>query len=225
MALKSSLSLVGFLILLPTALAQSTSVAQLFFQGSDSDSNSKGALVASVITADASTTQYYMTCGAVVTDDCGMGPGVTIQQAGSVWGMTLSESDAFSMTDECTFLTVGGTTSAVCVEVAGGTAANDPGMSTTTLTGSEIGFAAVTITAGLEKLAGTGSAKASSGDKSTGSNLVFDTSTSTTALTGLATKTPTASATSASGNAAAITGVTGGALFAGAMGVLAHGLI
>jgi hypothetical protein len=110
------------------------------------------------------------------------------------------------MSYECTVYT-SGASSAVCTQSLGGAAANDPGVVTTTLTGSEIQFYPATVTAGLEKLSATvsgtkalstGTAK-TSGSSSSGSLITL---TGTGAASGSASKTGAgASATTSSSGA------------------------
>jgi len=66
------------------------------------------------------------------------------------------------MSYECTIYT-GSASSAVCVESFGGSAANFPGVSTETVTGTDVAFYPATITAGLEKLSGVSASKTGSG--------------------------------------------------------------
>lgn len=164
--------------LLPLVAAQSTSTINAFLLNTDPQQ-----LVASVITANPTSTQYLLTCpSSVDANDCGYRPGVTIgQKSGSIWGASLTApQESFTMSYECTVYTSGAirSRSAVCTESYGGAAANDPGVVTTTLSGTELQFWPVTITAGLDKLSAsatgsgvkastTGTVKASS--SSTGS--------------------------------------------------------
>lgn len=136
-------------------------------------------LVASVITADASTTQYEITCpSSVAADECGYRPPITVAQTGaSVYGASITTSD-FTLSYQCTLYT-SGVTSAVCAAGAGGSAANFPGTSTETLAASEVTLFPVTITAGLEKLG-----KATTTPRSGGSSSPATTAGASAARTG-----------------------------------------
>lgn len=162
--MKSFASIATMALLPLTALAQSQSVISLFLMDTDPQS-----LVASVITADASTTQYEITCPSSVDgNDCGYRPPITVgQTGGSIYGASITNSD-FTLSYLCTLYT-SGVTSAVCAAGAAGTAANFPGTSTETLMASEVTLFPVTITAGLEKLGKattTGKSGSSSSTKS-----------------------------------------------------------
>jgi hypothetical protein len=157
MAIKSTLTL-ALLSLFPLTLAQS-SVVSLYLIDTDPQD-----LVASVITVVSSTTQYEVTCPQSATE-CGYEPPITVMEAGSTFGASLTDSEEqFTFSQLCTLVSAGG---AVCAESAAGEQANFPGSSTTTYNATELTQFAVTITAGLEKLA-TVSATTTTSTKSSG---------------------------------------------------------
>jgi hypothetical protein len=160
--MKSFTSLATMALLPLTSLAQSQSVISLFIMDSDPQP-----LVASVISADASTTDYEITCPSSVADsDCGFRPPVTVgQTGGSVYGASITTSE-FTLSYQCT-LSTSGATSAVCAVSAAGSLANFPGSSTETLMASDVVMFPVTITAGQEKL-GTATTTAESGSSESG---------------------------------------------------------
>lgn len=142
------------LALLPFVAAQSTSSINLFLLNTDPQQ-----LVASVITANPTTTQYLLTCpSSVDSNDCGYRPAITVGvRSGSIYGASVTAAgEGFTMSYECTVYT-NGATSAVCTQSIGGAAANDPGVNTETLAASEVQFFPATVTAGLEKLSATAS--------------------------------------------------------------------
>jgi hypothetical protein len=81
--MKASLSLFSLATL---AFSQSTSITSFFlgdtidpYQSTSSTSSSQDDLVASVVSADAQQTVYYVTCAPSVDgslNDCGFGPGI-----------------------------------------------------------------------------------------------------------------------------------------------------
>jgi len=90
--------------------------------------------------------------------------GVTV--SGNAVGFTLSEDD-FTYSQLCTVLN-----GAVCTEVAAGSAANFPGSSQETFAATDLSYATITITAGLEKISSApslSSSAANSGAKSSSS--------------------------------------------------------
>jgi len=192
------------------ALAQSSTPApttvSLFLLNSDPQS-----LVASVVSANPSATTYYIACPPDAdSNDCGYGPGATITYAApSAWQGYMSAGD-FSYSWSCD---VQGSTSAVCMESAGGGEANFPGQSTETYDGTDILFNPVVVTAGQEKLTAAASASASvtesasagaSTSAGTGSLTTVSGTKSTTSVgagTGAGTGTRTGGAPSATENA------------------------
>ncbi|KAE9962789.1 hypothetical protein EG328_012051 [Venturia inaequalis] len=215
----------AILSLLPLIAAQSTSTVNLFLLNTDSQQ-----LVASVITANPTTTQYLLTCpSSVDSNDCGYRPGVTVGvKSGSIYGASITDVD-FTMSYECTVYT-SGTSSAVCVESMGGSEANFPGVETATLNGTDINFFPATVTAGLEKLSatasgsetkatGTGTAKASG--SSSGSVVTLS---GTAGATGTASRTTASGATATSSSGAEKVGI-GGVLGVGAVLVLGLAMV
>jgi hypothetical protein len=125
-------------------------------------------LVASIISANPTATVLYLTCSP--QDDefdggCGLGPGLTVTQMGTTAMIdVLTDGTDFSWSESCTFAT----SPAVCVQSAGGTAANFNGELTTTLMPIESAWITVDVTAGSELLAqatakATGTAKGGNG--------------------------------------------------------------
>lgn len=205
---------VAILAVLPLIHAQSS---QIFLYLLDTDPQE---LVASVITANPTTTEYLLTCPSSVDDsDCGYRPPVTIGQHGSVYGASLTAED-FTMSYECTVYT-GSASSAVCVESDGGSAANFPGVSTETLNGTDVAFYPVTITAGLEKLSGVSASATSSGTgaktgSGTGSKATSTATSSGSVVTlsgtssGSASKTGASTTASTSSSGASTVGISAG---------------
>lgn len=106
---------------------------------------------------------------------------------------------------------VSGSTSAVCVESAGGTAANFPGVTTTTLAASEINYIPVVITAGA---AASGQQSATATSSVTASSTSSGSSTSSTgvaAAPGGSSSTHSSMATSSSGKVSSSPTSTGSA--------------
>jgi hypothetical protein len=126
-----------------------TSTVSLFLMDTDPQT-----LVASVISANPSTTKYLVGCPtSIAAKECGYNPPETIKHAGSVYGASLTAAkEQFTMSYECTVYTTSGT-SAVCTTSAGGKQANFPGKGTTTVAGSDVAFIPVTVTSGADKLA------------------------------------------------------------------------
>lgn len=137
-----------FAALAAFAIAQDRTVQLLLL---DTDPQ---ALVASVITANPTMTEYLVGCPTGTNqNDCGYNPPLTVKHAGSVYGASISAADEqFTYSWECTAYT-SGETSAVCTTSAGGAQANFPGAGTTTLMGSDVGFYPVTVTSGADQLA------------------------------------------------------------------------
>ncbi|TID14224.1 GPI anchored protein [Venturia nashicola] len=210
------------LSLIPLTAAQSTSTVNLFLLNTDPQQ-----LVASVITANPTTTQYLLTCpSSVDSNDCGYRPGVTVGvRSGSIYGASITNTD-FTLSYECTVYT-SGTSSAVCTESMGGSEANFPGVESATLNGTDIAFFPATVTAGLDKLTGTASGSGTKATSTGTAKTSGSSSGSLVALSGTASETGSASRTTASGatatssSGAGKVGI-GGVLRAGA--VLALGL-
>jgi len=129
--------------LLGLALAQQTTLTLPFF-GYDGDS-----FVASVVSAQSDATVFALACPPK-SADCGLFPNQTLTYGPSTYKMDMSYpgDGAFTMTQDCVLAS----SSAVCMESASGSEANDPGSSTATYEGSDEGNVPVTVTAGGDKL-------------------------------------------------------------------------
>jgi hypothetical protein len=201
------LSLKATLLTLPLLIAAQNSTVNLFLLDTDPQQ-----LVASIITANPTTTQWEITCpSSVDSNDCGYRPAITVgEKSGSIWGASLTApGEQFTVSYECTLYSSSGT-SAVCVQSLGGEQANDPGVTTTTLTGSEIQFYPATVTAGAEKLSGTKVTSTGSGSGSRTGSVVT--------LTGTAATTGSATGTGASATATKSSSGAGGVRISGAFG-------
>ncbi|CAJ2499744.1 Uu.00g025970.m01.CDS01 [Anthostomella pinea] len=186
--------------LVGSTMAQTT-VMDLFLPGFDNQ-----ALVGSVMTANPTMAQYFVACpGGEDASDCGAGPGVTVTMRPGNYGLDIDGGDAVTMTEQCQI----DQGTAICTASIGGTDANDPGVQTVTSTDIDSSdfFLAVTITAGLEKLAAataTGSTTASSGASSTAAAAKSGVSSTAAAQTSSGTGTSGAKATSVSTGGAPI---------------------
>ncbi|KIW02785.1 uncharacterized protein PV09_05847 [Verruconis gallopava] len=156
-------SFLGIALLLAAVRAQVSTVSLLLL---DTDPQT---LVASVISANPSTTTYLVGCPTGTDqNDCGYNPPETVIHAGSVYGASVTAGEEqFTMSYECTVYTTSGS-SAVCTTSAGGASANFPGVSTTTVTGTDVSFLPVTVTSGASLLASSTAAKATSEAASAG---------------------------------------------------------
>jgi hypothetical protein len=211
MTIKSALAL-ALLPLLPFTLAQS-SVVSLYLLDTDPQD-----LVASVITVISSTTEYEVTCPQSATE-CGYDPPITVMEAGSTFGASLTDSEEqFTFSQLCTLISAGG---AVCDESAAGSQANFPGSSTTTYNATDLSQFPVTITAGLEKLA-TVSATTTTSAKSSGTASKASSGASSGATsTGSETQTTSGAKTTTSSSGSGRVVVCSGALLAGVAAVFA----
>lgn len=152
------------------SLAQSSTIS-LFIPGADTQS-----LVASIVGSDATATTYAFQC-ADPAGDCGFPEVVTLTEGPSRAAYTFAPqvddngTTAFNGYVDCSLAS----SSAVCAVSAGGTEANDPGLSTVTFTGTDYTSMPVVITAGA-LVASTGSSvpasttSSSSTSKATGTN-------------------------------------------------------
>jgi len=137
-----------------------TSIVSMFLDGDSSN----GGIVASVVSANPSVTQYFITCAPDVDgSDCGWGPGaqVTVSDK-SIFTVSIDGGTDFNFQEACTVFS---TDSVVCTAIAAGSQANDPGTSIQTLTGTDVAMTPVTVTAGLDLLSAAATATAS-GSKS-----------------------------------------------------------
>ncbi|GME26083.1 gpi anchored [Neofusicoccum parvum] len=152
-------------------MAQSTITTTWFAGGFENNP------VASVIGADSTAVTYSVGCSKedIDNDECGMAGGFTVTAGPSIFefeytdALTASDYTAdFSMSESCD---LSGTTMAVCVESAGGSEANFPGVSTETLTGTDVSWGTLYITAGFDNLAAaTGASASGSQASATGSS-------------------------------------------------------
>lgn len=141
------MALLATLLTLSTPALAQQSVLTLPFYGYD-----KMPIVGSVIAADSSATTLQLACRAGTDgSDCGLFPMQTLTVGPSTYNMYMGDGSAFTGTQDCSTM---GTTRAVCTESAAGAQANDPGMSTATYSGSDIGVIGVTVTAGVDRLGG-----------------------------------------------------------------------
>ncbi|KAF2462833.1 uncharacterized protein BDR25DRAFT_308109 [Lindgomyces ingoldianus] len=149
-------------------------------------------LLASVVTANPSTTILHLSCPTNVdSSDCGFGPGLAFSIISTtIYEAVMSESD-FTMSVSCEHNLQ--KSEMPCFVSNGGEGANDPGTTTETFSGSEIGFLTATVTAGAEKLSATASGAQSS-------DMVTSIGTSGSAS---AAKSPTASGASATASGSA----------------------
>ncbi|KAF8851578.1 hypothetical protein BDZ45DRAFT_679022 [Acephala macrosclerotiorum] len=151
-----------------------TSTISLFIPGADTQP-----LVASIVGSDSKATTYAFQCApGTDSSDCGFPGVVTLTEGPATAAYTFAPevdgdgTTAFAGYFDCSLAA----SSAVCVVSAGGTEANDPGVATTTLTGTDYTSMPVVITAGAALASNTGSSSVSA---------------STTSSTGKATGTST----------------------------------
>ena len=124
---------------LAAAQADHTMTVQLI--GGDADM-----VAASVVSANSDATTLALAC---VEADCGLFPAHTLVVGPSTYHIDMSDPNTdFTATQDC----VVASSSAVCMEMAGGSEANFPGSSTETYDGTYIGKLTVTVTAGEEQL-------------------------------------------------------------------------
>jgi len=108
-------------------------------------------LVASIVGSDATATTYAVQCSpGTDSDNCGFVGVFTLTEgpatAAYTYGPMVDDNGTVALTGyiDCS---LAGTTSAVCIESFGGTEANFPGISTETLTGTDLPYMLVVITA------------------------------------------------------------------------------
>lgn len=142
--------------LLGLALAQQTTLTLPFF-GYDGEK-----FAASVVSAQPDATVFKLACPQ--SSECGLFPYQTLTYGPSTYKMDMSvDGDGFTMTQDCVLAS----SSAVCKESASGAEANDPGSSTNTYDATDMGSAAVAVTAGGDKLAAGAEATPTSGGSGT----------------------------------------------------------
>ncbi|KAL0258320.1 hypothetical protein SLS55_007495 [Diplodia seriata] len=142
------------------AVAQSTITTSWFASGFDNTP------VASVIAADSNAVTYSIGCSYsdIREGECGIPASFIVTQGPSIFEYHYTDDSVasdytadFTMDASCA---IEGTTQAVCVESAAGSEANFPGASTETLTGTDVEWGPLIITAGAEKLSATAGASA-----------------------------------------------------------------
>ncbi|KUJ24253.1 uncharacterized protein LY89DRAFT_679436 [Mollisia scopiformis] len=211
---STTISVLG-LALATLSLAQSSTIS-LFIPGADSQS-----LVASIVGSDATATTYAFQCApGTDADDCGFPEVVTLTEGPAIAAYTFApEVDANGTTAFAGYVDCSlAASSAVCAISAGGTEANDPGLETSTLTGTDYSYMPVVITAGA-LASNTGSSVPASttsapSSSSTGETSGTKTSGSSTKTSGSQTSSGTAAQTSGSSSKTSTAGgsaITGGA--------------
>ncbi|KAL2815394.1 hypothetical protein BDW59DRAFT_153886 [Aspergillus cavernicola] len=172
---------------LATLAYTKSTVTSMFIFGADEQP-----LAASIVGNDATATTYSINCPpGTSSDECGMGPGMTLIAADDTTTFIFNDGEAFQYTADCSVHS----SRAVCTESAGGSEANFPGVSTTT---TGVGLIPVTVTAGdITDAETTVSATASATLSSTGS---VDGSSSATTSTGAETASTRSAAASESEN-------------------------
>ncbi|OJD35186.1 gpi anchored [Diplodia corticola] len=142
------------------AVAQSTITTSWLAAGFDNTP------VASVIAADGDVVTYSIGCSYsdITEGECGIPAAFTVTAGPSILEYHYTDDSVasdytadFTMAVSCA---IDGTTQAVCVESAGGTEANFPGETTETLTGTDVAWGPLIITAGVEKLSASAGASA-----------------------------------------------------------------
>jgi hypothetical protein len=147
------------------ALAQDPQVSFFFPGGYEGVSP-----VASVVTANPTTTVLDITCPTGVdSTECGWGPGIEVSIISTtIYEATMSEAGLFTMTYSCNHNTKA--SEITCAASMGGSGANDPGVSTAVLSGSDIAFVTASVTSGADLLSATGGAKESTTASATGAS-------------------------------------------------------
>ena len=178
-----------------SAMADDT-VVQVFIAGADAQS-----LVASVVSANPTSTEFAITCPTGTdSSDCGFPDGINLQQLhSSVWIGSANDGGSAVFSFDCTVNAQA--TQAACVVSVGGPAANDPGVATSTLSGTDVQFFPVTVTAGQQKLGATGGSVPTGSTGSSASGSASGSAASGSKPTGASTM-ATASASSTSSGAA-----------------------
>ncbi|KAK8019976.1 hypothetical protein PG990_005114 [Apiospora arundinis] len=183
-------SITAIMLLSAASLAAAqTTVMDMFLPGFEGKN-----LQASVVTAMTKppSIQYFVQCApGTDANDCGLGPGVTVDMAPGSYALAIDEMPSFTMSVACQV--DHGT--AVCTDMAAGPEANDPGTTTVTMTdfSAEEFFMPVTVTAGMEKLAAF-----TSGSSATASKPTQEAASSSSSVT----RAPSAAASPSSGGAA-----------------------
>lgn len=158
------------LIFAAGAVAQSTITTSWFGLGFENIP------VASVISADSSgIVTYRIACSYddISEGECGIpGDGLTVTMGPSIYSMDYTDMgvDAdFTVNQSCD---IHGTSEAVCVQSLAGADANDPGVETETLTGTDVAWSPLYITAGFDNLsaASAGASASTTQASATGSS-------------------------------------------------------
>ncbi|KAF2087350.1 hypothetical protein K490DRAFT_65742 [Saccharata proteae CBS 121410] len=134
----------------PTALA---AAAQTTTTTSFLNLNFDNPPYASILASTSSTITLSLTCAPTIAPtDCGIPANLLLTQAPGSQRYAYSDAlGAITLSEACQLT---GTTAAFCTVSVGGTDANEPGVVSAAVTGSDVTFSPITITAGLEKLAG-----------------------------------------------------------------------
>ncbi|KAL3437022.1 hypothetical protein BDV09DRAFT_163515 [Aspergillus tetrazonus] len=201
------------------AIAEST-VTSMFIFGAD-----RQPLAASIMGNDASATTYSINCPpGTDSNDCGMGPGMTVIAADETTTYIMNDGDNFNFTAECSV----GKSIADCTASAGGPDANFPGVETAT---EEVSYIPVTVTAGSVTSAGGSTAtSASTSSSSTGSSASEEATAAGSASASRASETAsqtaeeTAAQPSETGAAVRVTGVVGLVVGGAAVALMGAGL-
>ncbi|KAL4992689.1 hypothetical protein BDW68DRAFT_172717 [Aspergillus falconensis] len=195
------------------AVAEST-VTSMYIFGAD-----KQPLAASIMGNDASATTYSINCPpGTDSNDCGMGPGMTVVAAGEATTYIMNDGDDFQYTAECSVVK----SDATCTVSAGGSDANFPGVEITT---EEVSYMPVTVTAGSITSAGGSSTASTSTSASTSTGSPSSASAEATAAgSASATRASETAEPSETGAAVRVTGVVGLVAGAAAVALMGAGL-
>lgn len=129
----------------PTTSSVTTSVTSLFLPGFDQQT-----LVASVITAAPSATQYVVNCAAAAPSDCGVGKGMTLLEGPFTFSFNVGDTGS-TMSEACV---ISSDVASCTYSIGGSEADGGPTTGSQTNTGIKQMYLPVTITAGAQKLAG-----------------------------------------------------------------------
>ncbi|KAK7756028.1 hypothetical protein SLS62_001971 [Diatrype stigma] len=220
-------SLVTISALTGMAVAQTSTIMDLFLPKDIFDGQS---FVGSVVAAAPTRIEYFVTCPeGEDSDDCGLGPGVSVTMQPGTYALGLNMPPSFTMSERCEI----DQETAICTASILGSEANDPGVETTTMTDvtTEDFFMPVTITAGLEKLAAaTATATAAGGSTATPAQSASDGGSSVTSpptaasQTGSGASTGAASSTGSVSTGAAAPCITRDAVLAGVVALVGGAL-
>ncbi|KAJ5480679.1 hypothetical protein N7539_006573 [Penicillium diatomitis] len=202
-------SCIALLATVGVATAQS-SVVSLFMPDTDPQP-----LAASIVGQSSGKVTYSINCPAGTDPtNCGMGPGMLYTSAPNDIEWSIVEpSDDFTARIVCS---MGGTTTAKCTEMMGGSAANFPGTSTLDLAQSQITYLPVTVTAGAIT-AGDSTTTATASATSTISKASSAAPSTVSKASGAASSTSTGGLPRITGNPRAVLGGAAAALIAAAL--------